>query len=564
MSAPSPDSQISRGRLLRTAGRWAALLVLLLGAGALTTDLLLETIVGTDTLETFVNDRLSRATNGRYHVEVGAVEWSVWNRSVRAEGVVLRSDSTSHRSPDASDKQRSNTQYTARIATLQLEGLHLWPLLRRQAVSVETMTLQRPLLRKLRHGHTSPDEGQDSLVQKQLPPMAIRHLEIRQGTLVARAANADAVPPMPVDSLWGLSLSATGVHIDTTGLHETGRSLWGERVRASADGYRRVSSNRLFAIRLGKMTASSGDSSLVVENVQAHPTVPDAEYMQRHGHRTNRFNASVRRVCLQGIDLRRALSGDALLLRTAVLDSLRVDVYRDNRLPPPHPDPSPSMPHEIAQSQRRPVQIDTIRVANGAVRYAKWDSAAATPGHISFEDIDATIRHVTNRPPDAPSPRPAIIDATTRVAGAGLLTTTIRLPLRSPSLTFSYEGRMGSMDARAFNDTLVPLSGVRITDGQVDNLRFAAQIEDGVAHGTVHGTYRSLKMETVNANKGRRGVGTRLRSFVLDKLMVKSRNPPNDAPPRTGTIEHEYEDGDTFFKFLWHSLRTGLYSLIGL
>ncbi|WP_146110073.1 DUF748 domain-containing protein [Salinibacter sp. 10B] len=565
MGDSTPNHRTSRKRLLRTVGRWAALLVLLLGVGLLTAQVLLETVVDAGTVETIINDELSRSTNGRYHATVEAVDWSLWNRSAQIRGAVLKPDSAASRAQNGSREQPLAAEYAARIDTLQLTGLHLWPLLWQRMVSVETVSVRRPTLRITRHEHTRSDQDttMPPPLQQRLPAMAIQHLEVRRGTLVTRGAASTPAPPMPVDSLWGGSLSATGVRTDPGALRDTSRLVVSDCLRISVEGYRRLSADRLFAVRMGPVRGSGADSSLAVENVQAHPTVPDAEFMRRHGHRTNRLDASIRRVALQGIDLQRALVGDALLLRTAVLDSLRVDVYRDNRLPPPRSDPPPNMPHERAQLQRRPFQIDSIRVTNGAVRYAKWDSASAAPGHITFGSIKATIRNVTNRPRDTVPASPAIIDATTRVAGTGRLATTIRLPLRSPTLSFSYEGRLGPMDPRAFNDALVPLSGVRIEDGHLDSLRFSAQVEDGEARGTLHGTYRSLDVEVVDEDKGR-SLGTRLRSFVLDKLMVKSSNTPDDPPLRTGTIEHEYEEGDTFFKFLWHSLRSGLYSLVGL
>lgn len=456
MGDSTPNHRTSRKRLLRTVGRWAALLVLLLGVGLLTAQVLLETVVDAGTVETLINDELSRSTNGRYHATVEAVDWSLWNRSAQIRGAVLKPDSAAPRAQNGSGEQPPAAEYAARIDTLQLTGLHLWPLLWQRMVSVEMVSVRRPTLRIIRHEHTrsEQDTTMPPPLQQRLPAMAIQHLEVRRGTLVTRGAASTPAPPMPVDSLWGGSLSATGVRTEPGALRDTSRLVVSDCLRVSVDGYRRLSADRLFAVRMGPVRGSGADSSLAVENVQAHPTVPDAEFMRRHGHRTN-------------------------------------------------------------------------------------------------------------RPRDTVPASPAIIDATTRVAGAGRLAITIRLPLRSPTLSFSYEGRLGPMDPRAFNDALVPLSGVRIESGHLDSLRFSAQVEDGEARGTLHGTYRSLDVEVVDEDKGR-SLGTRLRSFVLDKLMVKSSNTPDDPPLRTGTIEHEYEEGDTFFKFLWHSLRSGLYSLVGL
>lgn len=68
----------------------------------------------------------------------------------------------------------------------------------------------------------------------------------------------------------------------------------------------------------------------------------------------------------------------------------------------------------------------------------------------------------------------------------------------------------------------------------------------------------------LNKETGKRGLRKRIGSFVLDDFMLKSENTDGDSSLRTGTIDHEHEPDDTFFKFLWHSVRSGLFSLLGL
>jgi hypothetical protein len=120
------------------------------------------------------------------------------------------------------------------------------------------------------------------------------------------------------------------------------------------------------------------------------------------------------------------------------------------------------------------------------------------------------------------------------------------------------------MDAQSFNDAFVYLSGVRIKRGQVERLQFSAEVREGRAEGTVRGRYHDLSVEMLDKETGDRGLRKRVESFVLDDLMLKSENRDDDSDPRTGRIEHEHDEDHTFFKFLWHSLRSGLFSLLGL
>ncbi len=561
-----------RARLKRLVPWLLGAVVLCLGLlGAAT--LLLQTVLTAETVEERLNDELARSTDGQYRVTVEDVNWSLWRRSVRVREVRLRPGSTAVGDAAESGSSRSGTQYRGRLSSLQLSGIHLWPLVWRGELSVNEVTVRRPDLH-IERGETE-DEGdqknassavaavQSRLVDR-LSRTWVRRLVVREGTVVAGPRDSTSDAAVPTDSLWGIRLAAEGIRIDSASRRDRSRLLFSDHLRLSVDGYRHLSEDRLYRMRLDSAHASSSDSSLTIEALNVGPTVSDSVFMRRHGFRVNRFEASVGRVDLEGVDYREAIDGSALLVRTAHLDSLQVDAYRDNRRPPPPTDPPPKMPHELIQSLEHPVRVDTIRVTHGRARYERWDEGAAGSGHIAFDRITATIHNVTNDPRRMGSSTPAVVRATTRVAGDGWLKTTIRVPLLSSDFALSYEGSLGPMDAQSFNDAFVYLSGIRIERGQVERLQFSAEVREGRAEGTVRGRYHDLSVEMLDEETGDRGLRKRLESFVLDDLMLNSESQNDDSDPRTGSIEHEHDEDHTFFKFLWHSLRSGLFSLLGL
>jgi len=160
--------------------------------------------------------------------------------------------------------------------------------------------------------------------------------------------------------------------------------------------------------------------------------------------------------------------------------------------------------------------------------------------------------------------RPAVAVLRTDVNGAGRLQATFRVPLRARSLSLSFEGRLGPMDATALNETFVHLGGVRIESGQVDSLWFQADVEQGLASGSLRSVYRNLEIETLDKATGERGLKNRLKTLVVSGLALRSSNLPSDEPFHVGQIRHRHEEGNTFFKFLWLSLRSGMYSMVGI
>jgi len=553
--------------------RWVAVgIALVVGAGV-AVSLTLQALLDADYIERRLNEALDRSTGGVYRVEIDAVQWSLWRRALRADRLSLRPDSQALQRQQATE--RPSTRWgQATVTTVQLQGIHLWPLLWDRTLRLETLIIRQPQV----HVEARADAGQRAAddegastspnrsayavhetLARRLPEVAVHQLRVHEGTLSIRRQQGSVA-----DTLWGFSVEADHVAIDSTSARDTSRVLFSDEVTVAFDGYRRVFNDGLYAVAVGATRASTADASLAVEALQLAPTVSDRAFMQRHDHRTNRFKSAARRVALQGIDYRRFVEERALLMEAMRVDSLVVDVYRNNHLPPDPDGAPPKMPHEAFRAIQQAVRIDTIHVSDGHIRYAELAEEGTQPGAISFEHVFASIYNVTNDPERMTPATPAVVDATTRVAGAGRLQTTIRLPLLTPHLSVAYRGRLGPMDARAFNATFVDLAGIRIESGQIDSLRFEADAQQGKATGTLRGVYRDLEVETLDQATGDRGLGERLKTLFLNNIALDSNNRPDGDTLHAVSIDHTHKEGHSFFKFLWLSVRSGLFSLIGM
>lgn len=544
-------------------------IALLVVYGALS--IVLHVVVDADYVATRVNDALRRSTAGAHRVDIESVGWNVWNRSVRAEGVRLRPAAPSS-SSEENAASRPARRYHVTVEAVQLGGIHLGALLWERTLRLNALTVQRPRMTVEMDAVAARDTAANASVHdstaarsvhqawaQRLPELAVQRVRINDG-----AVSLQRAPGRPSDTLWGLSLQLEGAVIDSAAAQDSSRVLFSEAATVSIGGYRRVFNDSLYAFALGAAQASTRDSSLTVTSLRVAPTVPDRVFMERHGHRVDRYKSTARRVALRGVDYRQFVEQRAMRVEAAYVDSLIVDVYRDNHFPRDPAPSSPPMPGETFQGLQRAVRIDTIRVTSRRIRYTERPEGVPQTGSIAFKDVAASIYNVTNDPGRMTRDTPAVVDATARVAGAGRLRTIIRVPLLEPGLNVSYEGQLGPMDAQAFNPTFVNLAGVRVENGHVDTLRFAADVRRGQATGTLHGIYRNLEVETLDQATGERGLKKRIETFILNRVALESSNTREGDEPRIGTIEHTHVEQHSFFKFLWLTLRSGLLSLMGL
>lgn len=519
----------------------------------------------------YVESRLNRALDGTsvraYRVDVGTVRWGLWVGSVQLDRVVVRRESSGPEPAPSGEEPAPGALAT--IPTIFVDGIRLRPLLWRR-LSVSTVRVQAPRLRlptrkKIEEALATPgarDSSETGATSSTARPegeprVSIERVEVRDGIVSVVRAEA------PADSLWGLSATVHREAPTSVGDLDLNQLLDG-RARLSFDGYRRVFADRLYVLRLGPGRLATSDSTLRVDTLTFVPTVPDSVFMRRHEVRTNRYLTRIKRIDATGVDARRLLEEGAMIAETVQIEAGTLDVYRDNHSPSRSVELPAPMPHDVVQGLDRFLQIDTVRVTDSDIRYAKRKEKVPEAGSIVFEDLWATLCNLTNNPRRMSRSSPMVVDARTDVAGEGRLHTTIRLPLLTSGLTLSYEGRLGTMDARAFNETFVNLAGVRIEQGKVDSLWFEAEVSEGVATGSVQGAYQNLEIETLDPTTGDRGLQNRIKTMIVNGLGVRSHSLPGDGPLRTGTVQHEHEEETSFFKFLWLSLRSGIYSLVGL
>lgn len=549
-----PRRTIVRGLLGGLAG---------LGGLMLAFSLLVRVVVDADALEDPLNTALDSAAPGKYEVEINEVEWGLLAQSLRVNQIALGPDS------QATDRQSTPRAETASVRatvpTLRLQDLHWGTLFWHRTLLFDEVLVREPRVQLQNSDEPAEIEdvwstaGIDSTGgQATVFSLQARQLRVEDGTLSRGPAGSPAR-----DSLWGLSLQFGRLSTEAASGTPLSEMFADRLSEGRVEGYRQRVADAPYALRLGPGRVSLRDSVLQMEDARFVPSVSDEAFQQRHTYRVNRYRVTVKQVSVAGFDAHRFVETGALHAGLVQVDALNLSVYRDNHPPEDPNDPPPPMPQEAIEQLDRSLRIDTLRVRDSQIQYAKRPEGVPATGSIQFEDLWASLYNVTNSPERMTASTPAVVEARTRVNGAGLLSTTISVPLRSDGLNGSFEGRVEAMDPRALNETFVPLGGVRIESGHVDSLWFRADLEAGTATGRVGGVYRNLEIETLDQATGERGIGDRVKT-IASGLALRSDNQPAGGDLTAGQIQHTRAEEDSYFKFLWHALRSGIYSLVGI
>jgi len=274
-----------------------------------------------------------------------------------------------------------------------------------------------------------------------------------------------------------------------------------------------------------------------------------------------RMSVQVRGVHAGGINLW-ALRNRNIDIDRILLDSPKVSVLVDRfGVPLNHPRPTMALPNEVIVKSGRRIRIETIHVFDGEIRFSERSRDGVRPGLFRFEDLNATIDHLTN---DASQhEHPCVIDVRTLLANAGAMKATFEYDLSSPELRMQYHATIGKMDATALNELLVNLNGIHVTEGTIDGATLDIKMNGNMATGPEKILYHGLKFEVVDKDTHDQNVSDHLTTW-LQSWKTHSSNPrEKEDPPTVITIQRPRQPYISLIKFVWETLREGVLRTLG-
>jgi hypothetical protein len=516
--------------------------------------------------EQLVERRLSEAVRGlpegvHYRVDVGQVNVSLWGRRIHIEGVALV--------PEGSHVTDSSVQrYVLTLADLQLHNPGYLSFLWAGDLKFSRVMVDRPMLTILQADgdsagfsrnpaeFSSSEGGEESSGDKAVPRLEASGVDVRKGRVGIYAAGDRRS--------WseGISLAFNNFRVDGRERSANERLLFSEDVQFSADSFGHVTRDGLYRWSTGAVEGSTAEGSLRIDSLRYAPPVEDESFYERVGHRTTRYRLSIRSLRLTELDFNELLRCRAVRAGVAQIESADLEAFVDKRYPDARTS-SPMMPHELVQDVDRKIAVDTVRVTGADISYAIRPAEGGSRGVITFTETTGTVSNVVTLPERGSTGPVARFDLSTTVAGDGRLHVDVQIPLLHEELSFEYAGHMTELNPRALNTMFVPNNGLEISGGQADSLWFRATVENGIATGEFYAIYSGLEVRFVNDEEGGQGLAEAVKTLAFRTFKLNAENiPESDDSFRSGNIDHTLETGDSFVKFLWHSLRSGIIDLV--
>lgn len=483
----------------------------------------------------YAEEKINLVLN-KNHINVSSVSVNLITRSIDLKNVKWRLEGDS----------AGVLPHTLELRSLRLEGISVYAWLAHKRIHVHKIVIdggQLQINKNLKRGAT---EDQKISGVKELS------IDILNLQNITAEIFRDSIPEY--------SGSVTGI-LRKIGLNDINQakepsSYTIKSFEAVATNIKIPGKGKMYRSSISRLYVNSVDQNVEIDSILITPNYSKYQFSRKAGSQIDRINTIIPKLSVSGLSYSKIK--DSLFIASGiVLTSARIHVFRDKRLPFTKTKNNP-LPIALIRDFKFELAVDSIRLIDAKVTYEEFPEKGFHTGHISFEKLNATIDHISNRN-HFPGYKQATLKVTSNIMGKGLIKADFTLPY-GPSQIYNAKGSVTRLALHRLNPVLENLTFTSITSGTLNSLAFNFDYTDVKATGTVLVNYENLKITSLTKEKD--AEKNEFKSFIANVILKKDKDEKEDKSKSQGIIDFERDKRRSVFHYWWKSLYSGLKSTV--
>jgi hypothetical protein len=317
-----------------------------------------------------------------------------------------------------------------------------------------------------------------------------------------------------------------------------------------------------YELRCALVRVSVPDSEIVVEDLRIHPTGDDEHFFAGSEFRKPRFRLVVPYAGVTGLACLELLQGKNYRARSAQIHDAFLDVLINKDKPYSKDTSSIPMPNEMLSSIKGALQVDSLSITNGQLKYGERSAVGSEPALITLDSMQVLAEGIANHGDPGAA---LVIRAQGSFMKAGTMHMLMSIPVASPEFSFQYSGSMSRMDLGALNSFLEPAEQMRIKGGVLQEATFEIKVVSGHASGNVRAVYRDVSVAAINKHTGsEKGFIDGIASFIANTFKIRGTNVVDESGSiKIGDVKYTRKQDEVFLQFTWFALRSGVGDVVG-
>lgn len=495
-----------------------------------------------------IEREFARMTHEQYHLKTGNVDVSLLNRSVTLADITVTpnleapTDSVPHplRIVDFSARELlvAGIRFNKRDGATNLKIRKL--LLKSPKIRVEQMQRDGKTL------HTDTAK--------------VTPLRIAIGRIVVSEGYVEHSRGRGIDTMRnvveGFELRTEKLFVDTGSGFAP--SALGDNMRMIIRKITHMPEDESTRMEIDSVAVETAAKTLSVASFAIVPTYTKAEFGYKAWRHKDWERMSFTEITCRGVDFERLISSGELHVDSVNVAGGGVSSYKNRNIR--RVEWVKPMHYQLIQRLPLKFSVGTVAIGSVNAQYEELKAGGDKAGIITFDGIGGRIDGLTN----IPTPERAYSEwrLHARVMNTAPLTITGYMPIDSLNDRFELSVLLGNTEAAAFNDMIIPLGNLAVSDGTIRKIDF--HIVGNARRATIDMTflYDGLKAVLLKEKDGQVKERAFLSGIVNSMVLI-------DSNPRHGEIRtaHRTADRDPLrspFNYLWQTVFAGVKESIGL
>jgi hypothetical protein len=471
--------------------------------------------------------------NTDYLIEIHRIHISVFLRRVELENITI------------SPKQRhaGNPGLTGKIAFVKIKGISIAKAIFKKDISIRDITISN-----------SSFKGKISLSGEAAPSIKIP-VNIRIGKILLDKTDL-AIETTSGAQSFSVKEGVLKVYELEVEKNDTLSTGIFKKFDFKARELVSVSHDSMYSFTVRGLDYSAISNTLSADSFSIHPNYEDYDFTSRYEFQTSRFEAGFSNIDFHNFRAADYLRTKSLISSYIKIGKMDMKVFRDKRKEFRHVN-KPAF-QDMIYNYPGTIRIDSIGLINGDIIFTTHAEEANEPGSISFNDINARIRKITND--TIYKTKKAILElkANALLMGKAKIAILLKGRIYDSNNTFSVNGTLSELEANELNPILEKNAFIYATSGTIDGMSFNFTANNTNSDGNLTILYHGLDIAVKNKRTDdTTAFRERFISFIANRKVIDS-NPVSGNDVREGTIEYERDPERFLFHYCFRSILSGI------
>lgn len=502
-------------------------------------------------------------SNGIYKLQLYGLQASPFTGLLAADSLSLVPDYERWHELKRQQQPVSRTLLDLETGNVELQGLNFFGILLGRYMKLDKLGVQQPnlLMTVMREDSTQQQKPLHETVKGILQSLQIGAIDVNAARLRYRTG-ADA-EENTVD-IKHFNLTVDDFQLDSQSFQAQARAYYANKIIIAVAEANFLFPDGTYRLSTDSIYMNTKHKSLQAKGIKLKPTTDPAGLSRAKGRAVSYTELVVPEVRFSGLNYPAHSRHNNFIARHLSITGPELKAFKDKQNF--ENKGSKPLPHELAQQVQAKFLLDSVELKHGYIHYSELVPDAAEPGNINLQQVNITMRNVSNMPAHMSEKNPAVVQASGLVMGKLPMHLEVYMPLLNENGYHRLKGEIESGNPEILNPILGPTAFVQFESGHVSRGRFEVELTNDRASGTFHLLYRNLEINLLTKGTGgEQSVGKEILSELASWLALKDSNPAEQGErPRVGKINVTHNRENSVLSYWKDCLMDGFLSVAGL